>query len=90
MSDPGSVVPTLAKIVATLGPASDSPETLRKLIDAGVSIFRLNFSHGTPQEHERRLTAVREVAKQAGRRGIAVLGDLQGPKIRVGQVPAIE
>lgn len=81
----------LAKIVATLGPASDSPEVVRRLIEAGVSIFRLNFSHGSPEEHERRLKVVREAAREAGREGgVAVLGDLQGPKIRVGEVPSAE
>ncbi|MBL0871375.1 MAG: pyruvate kinase [Phycisphaerales bacterium] len=77
---------TLTSIVATVGPASDSPEMLQKLIDAGVSVFRLNFSHGTLDDHLRRLSAIREAAKRAGL-PIAVLGDLCGPKIRVGQVP---
>ena len=76
----------LTKIVATLGPASDSPEMVRKLIDAGVGVFRLNFSHGTLDDHARRLATVREAAKDL-RRPTAVLGDLQGPKIRVGMVP---
>jgi len=90
MPDSAPSTPTLAKIVATLGPASDSPEMIGRLIEAGVSIFRLNFSHGTPEEHKRRLDAVRQAAKDAGRRGIAVLGDLQGPKIRLGRVPPLE
>jgi pyruvate kinase len=79
-------VPMLAKIVATIGPASDSPEVVRKLIDAGVGIFRFNFSHGDFAAHKRRLDVVRKVAQEMGR-PIACLGDLQGPKIRVGKVP---
>ncbi len=79
----GRARPTLAKIVATIGPASDSPEMIAKLIEAGASIFRLNFSHGTPDEHARRLKNIREVAIRIGQ-PVAVLGDLQGPKIRVG------
>jgi pyruvate kinase len=78
--------PTRAKIVATLGPASDSPEVIQRLIDAGVSAFRLNFSHGSLDDHARILAIVREVAEQS-RHPIAVLGDLAGPKIRVGSVP---
>jgi pyruvate kinase len=78
--------PMLTKIVATLGPASDSPELVRKLIDAGVGVFRLNFSHGTLDDHARRLATVRAAAKEL-HRPTGVLGDLQGPKIRVGLVP---
>jgi pyruvate kinase len=78
--------PTLAKIVATIGPASESPEMVRKLIEAGVSVFRFNFSHGEFGAHEKRLRTVREVAGAMGRT-VACLGDLQGPKIRVGKVP---
>ncbi len=79
--------PTLTKIIATLGPASTSPEMITKLVEAGVAIFRLNFSHGTLDDHAIQLANVRAVAKEL-RRPIAVLGDLQGPKIRVGTVPA--
>ncbi|MCC6230088.1 MAG: pyruvate kinase [Phycisphaerales bacterium] len=78
--------PMLAKIVATIGPSSESPEMVRKLIEAGVSIFRFNFSHGDFAGHKKRLDVVREVAAQLDR-PIAALGDLQGPKIRVGKVP---
>jgi pyruvate kinase len=78
--------PTLAKILATIGPASDKPETIGKLIDAGVACFRLNFSHGTMADHERRLRAIREVAQEKGV-AIGVLGDLPGPKVRIGAVP---
>jgi pyruvate kinase len=78
-----TVRPTLASIVATLGPASDSPEMLVKLIDAGVSVFRLNFSHGSESEHQQRVEMIRATADLAGL-PIAILGDLPGPKIRVG------
>ncbi len=71
------------KIVATLGPASSTKEMIRALFDAGADIFRLNFSHGTHDDHRARLALIREVEKDVGR-PIAVLGDLQGPKLRVG------
>jgi pyruvate kinase len=76
----------LARIVATIGPSSDSPEMVRSLIEAGVSVFRFNFSHGSLEDHARRLAVVREVSAEM-ERPIAALGDLQGPKIRVGKVP---
>jgi len=72
------------KIVATLGPASSSPEVLERMIRAGVDVVRLNFSHGTAQDHIDRAALVREVAKRAGR-VVAIMADLQGPKIRVGK-----
>jgi pyruvate kinase len=78
--------PTRAKIVATLGPASESPEMVRRLIEAGVSVFRLNFSHGDLEGHARRLATVRRISGEL-RVPVAVLGDLGGPKIRVGTVP---
>ena len=68
------------KIVATLGPVSSSKEMLKKLIDAGVDIFRLNFSHGTHDEKEELFKRIREVSEYIG-----ILADIQGPKIRVGQ-----
>ena len=71
------------KIVATMGPASDAPERLAQLIDAGVDCFRLNFSHGSHDEHARRLEYIR-AAEKHGRRAGRVFADLQGPKIRVG------
>ena len=71
-----------SKIVATLGPASSSPEMIRKLLDAGVNVFRLNFSHGTREVHERNIALIREEASNGGR-SVGVLQDLQGPKIRV-------
>src|SRR3954465_2976038 len=72
-----------AKIVATLGPASSSPEVIRGLFDAGADVFRFNFSHGSHEEHRRRYEIVRDVERETGR-PIAVLADLQGPKLRVG------
>ena len=72
------------KIVATLGPASSSPEMLELLIAAGVDVVRLNFSHGTAADHIERARLVREIAARH-QRGIAILADLQGPKIRVGK-----
>ena len=72
------------KIVATLGPTSDSPEVIRKLIAAGVNVFRVNSSHGTQAEHGARIQTVRALAKEAGVT-IGILMDLQGPKIRLGK-----
>jgi pyruvate kinase len=71
------------KIVATMGPASDPPERLMMLVEAGVDCFRLNFSHGAKEDHARRLAAVREAETRIGK-PIGVFADLQGPKIRVG------
>lgn len=70
------------KIVATLGPATDDRETLKKVLAAGVNVVRLNFSHGTAQDHIDRANTVREIAKELGTH-IGILGDLQGPKIRI-------
>src|SRR5689334_16500515 len=70
------------KIVATLGPATDDIENLNKIIVAGVDIVRVNFSHGTQEEHETRINAVRRCAKE-NERVVAILADMQGPKIRV-------
>src|SRR3989442_5550489 len=72
-----------AKIVCTLGPASSSPRMIRALIDAGMDVARLNFSHGAHAEHRARIEAVRAAAGEASR-VVAVLADLQGPKIRLG------
>ena len=71
------------KIVATMGPASDPPERLAMLIQAGVDCFRLNFSHGSKEDHARRLAAIRAAEEQEGS-AVGVFADLQGPKIRVG------
>ena len=72
------------KIVATLGPASSAPEMLEAMIRAGVNVVRLNFSHGKAQDHIDRANLVREAAQRAGRE-VAIMADLQGPKIRVGK-----
>ena len=72
------------KIVATLGPASSDPVLLEQMIAAGVNVVRLNFSHGSAQDHIDRAAAVREAAQRAGRE-VAIMADLQGPKIRVGK-----
>jgi len=72
------------KIVATLGPASESPEMLDKLIKAGVNVVRLNFSHGSAAEHQMRAKNVREAAKNNGV-CVGILADMQGPKIRCGK-----
>ncbi len=72
-----------AKIVATLGPASSSPAKLRALFDAGVDVFRCNFSHGTHDDHKALFTAIRHIESETGR-PIGILADLQGPKLRLG------
>ncbi|HFD33127.1 MAG TPA: pyruvate kinase [Gammaproteobacteria bacterium] len=69
------------KIVATLGPATSSPESIEAIVKAGVNVVRLNFSHGTAEEHKARAALVRAAAKKANR-SVAILADLQGPKIR--------
>jgi pyruvate kinase len=75
------------KIVATLGPASSSPERIRALFEAGADVFRLNFSHGTQREHRARIEAIRRVETATGR-PIGILADLQGPKLRLGTFAA--
>ena len=70
------------KIVATLGPATTSPESIDKLVQAGVDVVRLNFSHGSPEEHKERAQLVLESAEKH-KRSVAILADLQGPKIRI-------
>ncbi|TMA27748.1 MAG: pyruvate kinase [Deltaproteobacteria bacterium] len=74
-----------AKIICTMGPASREEPTLSKLVEAGMDVARLNFSHGTHEDHLRAMTAVRRAADLAGR-PVALLLDLQGPKIRVGKI----
>ena len=73
------------KIVATIGPATASKEMLRKIIKAGVNVCRINFSHGSHKEHEQVINYIREINKEEGL-FTAILGDLQGPKIRVGEI----
>ncbi len=75
-----------AKIVATLGPASQEPAILEQLVRAGLNIARLNFSHGTHEEHAGRIQTVRNVARNLNT-SVGILQDLQGPKIRVGELP---
>jgi pyruvate kinase len=77
-------MPRQTKIVATLGPASNNPEVLDALIAAGVNVVRLNFSHGSAQDHIDRAAMVRAAAERAGV-ALAIMADLQGPKIRVGK-----
>ncbi|HSD00262.1 MAG TPA: pyruvate kinase [Casimicrobiaceae bacterium] len=72
------------KIVATLGPACSKPEVLRRMLAAGVDVVRLNFSHGNAADHVERASLVRDVARSLGRE-VAVMADLQGPKIRIGR-----
>ncbi|TMH73977.1 MAG: pyruvate kinase [Betaproteobacteria bacterium] len=72
------------KIVATLGPASSDPAILERMIRAGIDVVRLNFSHGTAQDHQKRAALVKELSAKAGRT-VAIMCDLQGPKIRVGK-----
>jgi pyruvate kinase len=74
------------KILATVGPASEGALKMEELLRAGVDLFRLNFSHGTHEEHAARIKSAREAERAAGR-PLALLADLQGPKIRVGDLP---
>ena len=71
-----------SKIVATLGPATDHPDVLERLIRAGADVVRINFSHGSADDWARRVRAVRETAARVGRY-VGIIGDLQGPKIRI-------
>lgn len=73
------------KIVCTIGPASDSPETLKRLILAGINVVRLNFSHGDFASHKETIQKIRATSEDTGRR-VAILGDLPGPKMRIGQL----
>ncbi|MFY4731001.1 pyruvate kinase [Nitrospira sp. BLG_2] len=75
-----------AKIVCTIGPASSSPAIVNRLIESGMDVARLNFSHGTHESHATAITAIRNAAAQRGSE-VAIIQDLQGPRIRVGQVP---
>ena len=71
------------KIVATIGPASRDPDTLARMVDAGLDVARLNFSHGTREMHAENAERVRAAAQRAGR-PVAILQDLPGPKLRIG------
>ena len=80
-----SLRPHKTKIVATIGPACDSPAVLEQMIQAGMSVARLNFSHGTFEEHAAQIVKLRAAAKAVGRE-IALMADLPGPKMRIGQL----
>ncbi len=71
------------KIVATIGPASREPDTLLRMVNAGMDVARLNYSHGTLEEHAETVRRVRDAAGKAGR-PVAILQDLPGPKLRIG------
>src|SRR5580704_2193106 len=79
----GAVRARRAKIVCTLGPSSQTPETIGALVEAGMDVARLNFSHGTREQHLAAYRRVREAADACGR-AVGVLADLQGPKVRLG------
>ena len=85
-TDVNKLAPNRTKIVATIGPSSRAPEVLRKLIGFGVNVFRLNFSHGTHEEHSAVLADIRALSREMGQH-VAVLQDLCGPKMRVGPIP---
>ncbi len=72
------------RILATLGPASDSPAMIRRLIETGADAFRLNMSHGTHADHEKRIAAIRALEAELDR-PTTIVADLQGPKLRVGK-----
>src|ERR1700752_2108322 len=73
------------KIVATIGPASRKPEVLARMVEAGMDVARLNFSHGSAEEHAETARLVRDAAGRAGRQ-VAILQDLPGPKLRIGKL----
>lgn len=75
------------KIVCTLGPSSSTRDQLRNLIEAGLNVARLNFSHGTHADHAERIATIRQLSEEL-QKPIAILGDLQGPRIRIGDLPA--
>src|SRR5262245_51088257 len=77
--------PRRTKIVATIGPASDDHGVLRALVDAGMDGARLNFSHGTQEDHARRTETIRTVQEEVGR-PLSLIADLQGPKLRIGEL----
>src|SRR5215471_10809724 len=73
------------KIVATIGPASESTDVLTRLIRAGLDVARLNFSHGSPAKHAEVIQRIRDAARETGRR-VAIMADLPGPKLRLGKI----
>src|SRR6059058_2175380 len=80
-----SVTPRRTKIVATIGPACSTLEKVRELVEAGMDAARLNLSHGSHDDHAARARLVRELQEETGR-PLALIGDLQGPKLRVGRL----
>lgn len=82
-----SLVPNKTKLVCTIGPASESPETLRRMLNAGMNIARLNFSHGDFSWHKRVIDNIRHASRTAGK-PVSIMADLPGPKMRIGQVAA--
>ncbi len=88
-TDAVKLAPNRTKIVATIGPGSRAPGVLRKLIEVGVDVFRLNFSHGTHDEHSAVLADIRTLSQELGQH-VAILQDLCGPKIRLGPIPGDE
>jgi pyruvate kinase len=86
-SEHGALHQRRTKIVCTLGPSSSTESAIRGLIDEGLDVARINFSHGTLQQHHERILIVRSIAAELGK-PIAILGDLQGPRIRLGDLPA--
>src|SRR5262249_18278646 len=73
------------KIVCTIGPSSSNEEVVRAMIQAGMDVARINFSHGAHEDHGKNIAMIRRVAKEEDA-VVAILGDLQGPKIRIGKV----
>src|SRR3954447_24907207 len=73
------------KIIATVGPASWEPGVLEQLVEAGADVFRLNFSHAGPERQAETIAAIREASERVGRE-VAILGDLPGPKLRIGSL----
>ncbi len=81
-----TALPHRTKIVATLGPASNSPEVIKQLVEAGMNVARLNFSHGSYEDHAHTVSLLRSIEKELDT-PVTILQDLQGPKIRVGKLP---
>src|SRR5215472_7983355 len=81
----GTLPAQKTKIVATIGPASESPEMLARLIRAGMNVARLNFSHGNPPKHAEIIRRIRDAARETSRR-VAIMADLPGPKLRLGKI----
>src|SRR5687768_2393968 len=73
------------KIVATIGPSCDKPETIERMLRAGMTVARLNFAHGGRADHQRRVDLVRGVSERIGV-NVAVMGDIAGPKLRIGEL----